>query len=238
MDLPLSIITVVKNDYKGLVSTINSLNFVKPKRNYEHIVWINSNSVLSKKEIEFIKKRSDLLIIEKDKGIFDAMNKALKKTKGKYILFLNAKDIFIKQFTIRKNIRPCIIPIVYSNFQKKDVFLKPKKSIAMGIPYCHQGLILPKKDYKLDSKKKFGSDYEAFLNLRLKWPLPFTSDGFIRYDTTGISSLNRWESDKATAKIIYEKFGYFYFSLFLTRSVIKLIIKFIYRRISFLFNKK
>ena len=54
-----------------------------------------------------------------DNGIFDAMNRACKYCKGKYILFLNARDTFEETFELENLERhggPCLIRVIYEDF--------------------------------------------------------------------------------------------------------------------------
>lgn len=96
-DLPnkplVSIITVVFNGKSTLEGTILSvLNQV-----YDNIEYIIIDGGSVDGTIELLKKYDDAIdywISEKDKGIYDAMNKGIKFASGKYIGLLNADDFF------------------------------------------------------------------------------------------------------------------------------------------------
>jgi len=93
-----TIITVVYNDLQGLVSTSNSIAS-QVHNDFEWIV-IDGDSIDGTKE--FISK-SPLIskwISEKDSGIYDAMNKGIKMASGRYVVFLNAGDIFPNDLTL------------------------------------------------------------------------------------------------------------------------------------------
>jgi len=91
----LSIITVVKNNHNGLLKTYNSISSQKI-RLHDKIEWIvidgggDAEKLLSEINPVFDYR----YIIESDDGIFDAMNKGVKLANGKYLLFLNAGDVF------------------------------------------------------------------------------------------------------------------------------------------------
>jgi len=103
----LIVITVTRNDYCGLKNTIESLfpikNFIRT-----HIIVDGNSSDQSKVYLEEYKLKEKEVgykitsISENDKGIFDAMNKAvniLKTTcfnQNDYIWFLNAGDLAIE----------------------------------------------------------------------------------------------------------------------------------------------
>lgn len=88
-----SIITVNLNNVSGLDKTIQSLNN-QSFQDFEHII-IDGNSIDN--SVEVIRKYNEqrrLLywISEPDTGIYNAMNKGLKKATGEYCLFLNSGD--------------------------------------------------------------------------------------------------------------------------------------------------
>jgi glycosyltransferase involved in cell wall biosynthesis len=96
----LSIITINKNNSFGLEKTIQSV--VKQTfKNYEYIVIDGASE---DKSLEIIKKYSDKInfwISESDSGIFNAMNKGIKKSSGDYCLFLNSGDWIIDKMTLQ-----------------------------------------------------------------------------------------------------------------------------------------
>jgi len=90
-----SIVTVVKNAEKDILQTIRSLK-EQTFKNFEYLIIDGKSTDDTIKNIMKSKKYINLLISEKDKGIYYAMNKALKFVNGKVIVFINAGDIFVK----------------------------------------------------------------------------------------------------------------------------------------------
>ena len=90
----ISIITVVRNGSK-LEKTIKSV-LSQNYKNIEYIIINGGSSIKDKKIIEKYQNKLDFCIIEKDKGIFDAMNKGIKVSTGEYIGFLNCNDYYYK----------------------------------------------------------------------------------------------------------------------------------------------
>ena len=87
----ISIITIVYNAEETLERTIQSVLYQSFK-DYEYIII---DGVSTDNTLNIIKKYQASIhqfISEKDSGIYDAMNKALKKATGEYILYLNAGD--------------------------------------------------------------------------------------------------------------------------------------------------
>ncbi|WP_111683859.1 glycosyltransferase family 2 protein [Winogradskyella tangerina] len=95
----LSIITINYNDAKGLKKTLESVKN-QSWQNFEHIV-IDGNS--SDGSVEVLQSYSYAplnWISEADSGIYNAMNKGIKKAKGKYLLFLNSGDYLFNNDTL------------------------------------------------------------------------------------------------------------------------------------------
>ncbi len=87
--LKLSIITINLNNLAGLQKTMQSV-FEQTFTDYEYIVIDGGSTDGSK---EYIEQHSDKLaywVSEKDKGIYNAMNKGIIKAGGDYLLFLNS----------------------------------------------------------------------------------------------------------------------------------------------------
>ena len=90
-----SIITVVKNDEINIGKTIKSV-VCQSSKDFEYIIIDGKSSDNTLKKIKIFKKKINLLISEKDKGIYFAMNKGAKISNGEFILFVNSGDILTK----------------------------------------------------------------------------------------------------------------------------------------------
>ena len=89
----ISIITVVKNAEETIEKCISSVI----KQKYDNIEYIIVDGGSTDKSIEIIKKyneKIDKLVVEPDNGIWDAMNKGIKLSKGDIIGFLNSGDVY------------------------------------------------------------------------------------------------------------------------------------------------
>ena len=91
----LSIITVVKNDVNNIESTIKSILSQKYK-NIQYIIIDGKSTDGTVSLIKSYKRKIDKIIIAKDNGIYDAMNKGIKIASGKYIGFCNSGDVLKK----------------------------------------------------------------------------------------------------------------------------------------------
>lgn len=88
----LSIVTINKNNDKGLEKTIKSVWERQTFDNFEHIVIDGASSDNSVDVIRKYEMKITYWISELDEGIYDAMNKGIVKSKGDYLLFLNSGD--------------------------------------------------------------------------------------------------------------------------------------------------
>lgn len=87
----LSIITINYNDKLGLERTVKSVQ-EQSFTNFEHIIIDAGSTDGSKELIEANKSSFSHWVSEPDKGIYNAMNKGIRKAKGDYLFFLNSGD--------------------------------------------------------------------------------------------------------------------------------------------------
>ena len=82
----ISIVTVVKNDLNGIKKTYQSLK----SQSYQSYEWIIIDAISNDGTVEFINSINNInlkFISEKDKGIYDGMNKGIKYATMDYIYF-------------------------------------------------------------------------------------------------------------------------------------------------------
>lgn len=95
----LSVITVVYNNVNDIERTIKSV-INQSYGNIEYIIIDGASSDGTLAVIEKYKSQISQLISEKDKGIYDAMNKGLDLAKGEYVLFMNSGDEIYESNTV------------------------------------------------------------------------------------------------------------------------------------------
>lgn len=124
----LSIITVNLNNAVGLKRTMESV-FCQTFTDYEYII-IDGGS--TDNSLELIKKHQNKFaywVSEKDNGIFNAMNKGIKKVSAEYLLFLNSGDYLHNEFVLDTVFATRLLhDIIYGN-----VLWKPAVSFHEGI---------------------------------------------------------------------------------------------------------
>jgi glycosyltransferase involved in cell wall biosynthesis len=128
-----SIITVNLNNAAGLKKTIESV-VSQSFRDFEYIVIDGASTDGSRDVIKEYETKITYQVSEKDTGIYNAMNKALKQVKGKYCLFLNSGD-FLTNSQVLKDVSDfgSDADIVYGNMMihypdgKKKLGKMPEK---------------------------------------------------------------------------------------------------------------
>ncbi len=87
----ISVITINRNNAGGLRKTLKSV-CEQDLDDFEYIVVDGLSDDGSQNIVDEYKSCIDHFISEKDNGIYDAMNKGLRHSKGEYLLFLNSGD--------------------------------------------------------------------------------------------------------------------------------------------------
>ena len=136
----LSIITVVKNDVLNIEKTIKSIIYQKSK-DIEFIIIDGKSNDGTIKVINKYKNKIDKIIIEKDKGIYHAMNKGIKFSTGQYIGFCNSGDLINKGG---------IKVIIKNLFNNTDVLFATVKRHYLGKTIIKSGFNLKRLDYNFD----------------------------------------------------------------------------------------
>lgn len=181
--MKISIITVVWNNKDTIEDAINSVL----NQTYENIEYIIIDGASNDGTVEIIKGYLDKItkfVSEKDKGIYDAMNKGVDLATGDVIAFLHSDDIYsgdnivelvVKEFE-RGNLDGVYGDLVYtpkSNTQKVLRYWKSKdfdsSLLKKGWMPAHPTLFLKRDIYKkygkFDLDFKIAADYDFMLRI-------------------------------------------------------------------------
>lgn len=206
--LPLiSVVTVVFNGVGFLESTIKSVI----EQNYDNVEYIIVDGGSTDGTLDVIRKYEhaiDYWVSEPDKGIYDAMNKAIDLATGQWINFMNAGDFFYKNNTLMNVFVEFKIPsgakVVFGNHQViyPDKIKKIKagkiKNIWKGGLFCHQSSFVELKYHKYNKFnicRKIAADYEFFYNAWMKdLAFVFNDRTLSRVISGGVSDLKRVDS--------------------------------------------
>ena len=212
----ISIIVVSLNTKVDFLKTLKSIN-KQTYKNYEILVVDGNSSDGTKKEIIKRKKTISKFVIEKDRGIYHAMNKGIKMSSGKWIIFMNSGDLFYKKDTLHnflsKNINNYDIvygdTVVKTKYLKYVVKSKPFEYKTFLMPFCHQSVfvksnILKRKNFSL--KYKCSSDFDFFYHCFLSG-MKFKKINYIisKVKSDGFADKNRQRVFNENLMIIKKK---------------------------------
>jgi glycosyltransferase involved in cell wall biosynthesis len=203
--LPLiSIISVVFNGFSTIEKTIQSV----VSQSYKNIEYIIIDGGSDDGTIEILKKYDsvvDYWITEKDNGIYNAMNKGINISTGKWIYFLNSGDLLFSENTISElfeNKDYGETDIIYGNHIvsyptgiNRHVIAGNHQNLWKGSQFCHQACFVKTKYHKLNKfneKNKIVADFEFFYHA-LCTGAKFKSihNTVVIYQSNGISDTNR-----------------------------------------------
>ncbi|UKT63816.1 glycosyltransferase [Pedobacter mucosus] len=165
----ISIITVTKNAEKTIGVLFDSIRKFKANE----VEFIVLDAISTDSTLALIKQNEDIIDYwksEKDSGIYDAMNKAVKIAKGNWLIFIGADDELLEGFNLSISLlnQPKTIyygkvffhGLVFSG-KIKDDYTLTKTNI------CHQAIFYPKSvfaKYKYQEEYIVCADYVLNLN--------------------------------------------------------------------------
>jgi len=160
----ISIVTPSYNQVNFIERTILSVL----NQNYPNFEYIIIDGGSNDGSIEIIKKYEKYLtywISEKDNGQADAINKGLRRTKGKIVAYLNSDDIYCQGTFVKVANYFCKYPnrdIIYGDYliiDSQDNVIKCKKEIAFDyniLLYCFSYIPQPTVFFKREIFEKIG----------------------------------------------------------------------------------
>lgn len=99
--MKVSVITINLNNLEGLKRTFESVA-VQQFPDLEYLVIDGGSTDGCQEYIEQNTEKISYALCEKDEGVYDAMNKGIKRSKGDYLIFLNSGDSFSGPDSISK----------------------------------------------------------------------------------------------------------------------------------------
>lgn len=182
--MKISIITVVYNNEKTILDSINSVRN-QTYKNIEHI-FIDGGSLDNTLKIIYENTSSNSIIIsEKDDGLYDAMNKGIKMATGDIIGIINSDDVYdnfniiehiANQFILDSKLKILYGDLVYVKADDIDMQIRYWESKNITANYFENGYVPPhptlfmtKDVYNsvglFNLNFKLAADYEFILRL-------------------------------------------------------------------------
>jgi glycosyltransferase involved in cell wall biosynthesis len=225
----LSIITITYQAEAYIERTLKSVFEQGCAEEIDYIVVDGASKDRTVEIIEANKSRIQSFISEKDKGIYDAMNKGMQLAKGDYILFLNAGDTFASATTL-KNIllelakNPDVLygEAVFVNNEGQSLGLRSEvtphrlptelswRDFQYGMLVCHQAFIAKRSIAPLfDLQYKLSSDIDWEIQvLKRSQQILKSAEPICHYLMGGASVQNLKRSWKERYAVLKSHFGY------------------------------
>jgi len=218
----LSIITVVYNNARDIECTIQSI-VNQTYTNIEYIVIDGKSTDGTLQIIEGYKDRIAQLLSEKDKGIYDAMNKGLQLATGDYVIFMNSGDEFFEPTTVEKVFDTAPDADIYYgetemvNDARESLGRRrhkiPEKftwrSFKYGMSVSHQAIYIRRSLTGLyDSRYQLSADIDWILSAAKKAKKIVKVEGYVaKYLVGGMSKARHRQSLKERFDIMKRHYG-------------------------------
>ncbi len=220
-----SIITVTYNAEATVGVTLDSVRS-QTCGLYEHIIIDGASTdgtlALCRKDAT---DRQQILS-EPDRGLYDAMNKGITRSKGKYLIFLNAGDAFHASDTLQKIANTILAGnypgVVYGQTAIVDSSRRkvadrhltaPEKltlkSFADGMVVCHQAFVALRRIVgHFDLRYRYSADYEWCIRvLQHSRHNVLIPESIVDYLAEGMTTRNRMASLKERFRIMCRYYG-------------------------------
>lgn len=218
MNKPLiSVITVCRNAGELLETTMKSV----ASQELAELEYIVVDGASTDGSADIIKKEGCVTkwISEPDKGIYDAMNKGVRMSSGRWVIFMNAGDTFADTYVCSRltEVAEKDSTVVYGGVIKRNregelqAFPAPEMHDSHRMVFCHQSSMV-KRDYMLrhpfDINHRLSADFKLFKSAyaakekfqKIDFPVSV-------FDTGGISNSQRSAGLADNIKVIYEVAG-------------------------------
>jgi glycosyltransferase len=218
--MKISIITATKNSEATVAKTFYSIN-KQTYRNLEMVVVDGNSDDSTKKIIDEICK-VDQYIIEKQSGVYYALNEGIRKSKGEIISILHSDDEYYSESVLNDVVKKFLdtnADIVYGNLIYVDKLTGEKKrdwksgaynikKINYGWMPPHPAVFVRKCIYEkyglFDTYLKISSDYDFLIRVMKKKDIKieYLNKYLISMKTGGISN-NKYNNIKKKNKEDY-----------------------------------
>ena len=238
-----SVITVCYNAEATIEDTIQSVI----SQTYHHVEYIIVDGASKDRTMDTVNRYREhiaIIVSERDKGLYDAMNKGIGLATGDYLCFLNAGDSFHEDDTLQQMVHsihtPQLPDVLYGETELVDHeghFLRMRrlsapevltwKSFRQGMLVCHQAFF-PRRDLVMpyDLRYRFSADFDWCIKIMRKSKvLHNTHLTLIDYLAEGMTTRNHKASLKERFRIMTRHYGWTSTLAFHLWFVLRLLLK-------------
>jgi len=213
-----SIITVAYNAAGCISKTIASV-CAQAYTDYEYLFVDgasrdNTVEIIESYRQDFEKKGIRYRVIsEKDKGIYDAMNKGVAHAEGQWVLMMNAGDCFAHGNVLADIFEESLetADVLYGDVILQDACCyklsraQALESITKGMPFCHQCVFVRQTvaaEYRFDLQYRLAADYDQLLRCYRDGKRFLYIPGPVSvYDVSGVSERNFLAAQKEQERV-------------------------------------
>lgn len=178
-----SVVTVAYNSARTIADTLRSVG----EQTYPHLEHVVVDGASSDETLSIVRryaKDTTVMLSERDRGIYDAMNKGLRLASGDFVGFLNADDVFANPDVVADIARVAAAPgvdavygdLVYVDQMRPERYIRywrsglySRSGLRLGwMPphptlYVRRSLLQQLGDF--DTRFRISADYDFMLRL-------------------------------------------------------------------------
>jgi glycosyltransferase involved in cell wall biosynthesis len=217
--IKVSVITVSFNAQATIEQTIQSV-LSQTYENIEYVIWDGQSTDQTLQIIHRHQDRISKIICEKDKSLYDAMNKATAHATGDYVYFLNADDRFVDEHVVAQAVEACGEQdmvfgdvLFYYPSEERTVRISRQFSIddlKHGMMPPHQGTFIKKSlmlQFPYDLQYRSAADFDFYCKAALAGKTARKIDHAIAIVQIGGISSGK-ASYLETCRIVKQYFGW------------------------------
>lgn len=217
-----TVITVVFNGERFIERTLSSVQAQRAVA-LEHLIIDGASKDGTLTIVDRLKNASTVVVSERDRGIYDAMNKGLAKANGTFVIFMNAGDEFADELALSRAMDGNVnADFIYGNTLVVDESstvlgdrrLSPPpqltwRSFNHGMCVSHQSMLVRRTlAVPFDLKYKISADIDWTIRVLKQCKVIVNANAYIaRFLEGGISAARRKEGLKERFEIMRRHYG-------------------------------
>ncbi|MBP5449032.1 MAG: glycosyltransferase [Spirochaetales bacterium] len=217
MSSPLfSVITITYNAAAAVEPTLRSVAN-QTFSDYEYIIIDGGSTDGTADLIRQYEDKITFWSSERDGGIYDAMNKGIRASRGEWLIFMNAGDTFYNESTLQNvaDILKGSDEVVYGTAYTTDgrlycdMKITPYKMVK-GEMICHQSIFARRKTFDnnmFDTNYRIISDKIWLCRVLRKYKVRIINLTICCYDMTGVSTVNADKIDAENERFMPRFYG-------------------------------
>jgi glycosyltransferase involved in cell wall biosynthesis len=211
----ISVVTVVYNGVAFIEDTILSV-INQQYANFEYIIVDGNSNDGTQEVIKKYDSKIEYWVSEKDRGIYDAMNKGIEIASGDWVIFMNCGDTFHNHNVLEDVFTKRIdadVKLLYGGCKVRSDWgsftIKARPDGEIWKSFTHQSMfsrIELNREFNFNLNFKAASDYDFVYRVFSKGLRTYPLDMLIsevQYISSGHSSINELLSQKEVLKSIY-----------------------------------